>query len=422
METKEIKRGGFFIFLLGMMAYTFSYVGRMNFSACLNSMVGAGLFTMEFGGYISTAYMITYGSGQLLNGIFGRYLPSKPMVFGGLFGAGCMNLLMGIVGDKFAIMTVWALNGLFMSMLWAPIIKAFAEWIEEKDRKSYTVYLSVSIPLGTILSYLIPAICLKDGSYNSVFVISSGFLFFAAFVWLFGMVVLKKYTKYMDGIFSKRKQVLIEAVGTKLSLGSITFKYALFAVMIGVMFNGALKDALTAWVPSYICTTFSLSDSFSATISIIIPLVTVFGAFVAVRVDKKFFNNELHTSASMFFVSFVSILPIMLTSRIGGEIGGAITTLLLAVAISSMWGVNTMFLSIVPYRFADFGMASSVTGLLNAFAYFSSALCSSLYGIIANGGGWNTVVIVWILIAFVGASICTIGGFAWKKRLVSLPK
>ena len=136
MDQKTIKRNGFYVFLLGTMAYMFSYIGRMNYSACLNSMVEDGLFTTEFGGYISTAYMIVYGSGQMINGVFGRRLPSKYMVFFGLFGAGLMNVLMGLVENKFAIMAVWASNGLFMSMLWAPIIKAFAEWIEEKTEKN----------------------------------------------------------------------------------------------------------------------------------------------------------------------------------------------------------------------------------------------------------------------------------------------
>lgn len=420
MDQKYIKRNGFYVFLLGTMAYMFSYIGRMNYSACLNSMVSDGLITTEFGGYISTAYMLVYGSGQMINGLFGRKFSSKYMVFFGLLGAGTMNVLMGFVDNKYAIMTVWALNGLFMSMLWAPIIKAFAEWIEEKDRKKYAVCLSVSIPIGTMISYLIPAIYLDNSGWQTVFFICGGCLFFAATVWMIGMSAISKYIKYMTECFKKRQAEALSTVGDgkKVSLGSLIFGCALFLVMGGVVFNGSLKDALANWVPTYIVNTYELSDSYSATISMMIPMITVFGTFIASRIDKKIFDNELYTAAVMFLTATLSLVPVIFIAKLDGELGGIITTLLIAVAISSMWGANTMFLSMVPYRFADIGMASSVTGFLNCFAYFSSALCSSVYGVVAENSGWGTVSLVWVAMGLGGTLLCMFGGRVWKKRLI----
>ena len=422
MDQKYIKRGGFYVFLLGTMAYMFSYIGRMNYSACLNSMVNDGLFTTEFGGYISTAYMIVYGSGQMINGVFGRRFPSKYMVFFGLFGAGLMNVLMGLVGNRFAVMAVWAFNGLFMSMLWAPIIKAFAEWIEEKDRKKYAVRLSVSIPIGTIISYLIPAIYLDRASWRTVFFICGGCLFFASVVWIVGTSLIGKYIKHMTTLFKERQAEALETVGDekKVSLGSLIFGCALFIVMGGVVFNGSLKDALANWVPTYVVNTFGLSDSYSATISMIIPTITIFGTFIASKIDRRFFDNEVYTAATMFLTATLALVPVMFTAKIGGELGGLITTILIAIAISSMWGANTMFLSMVPYRFADVGMASAVTGFLNCFAYFSSALCSSIYGVVAENSGWSTVVSLWIAMGGGGLLLCALGGRLWKQRLQKL--
>ena len=420
MEQKYIKRNGFYVFLLGTMAYMFSYIGRMNYSACLNSMVGEGLFTTEFGGYISTAYMIVYGSGQMINGLFGRKFSSKYMVFFGLFGAGMMNVLMGLVDNKFAIMTVWALNGLFMSMLWAPIIKAFAEWIEEEDRKKYAVRLSVSIPIGTIISYLIPAISLDRSSWRTVFFICGGCLFFASVVWIVGTTLIGKYISSMTESFKSREAEALETVsdGKKVSLVSLIFGCALFVVMCGVMFNGSLKDALANWVPTYIVNTYGLSDSYSATISMIIPTITIFGTFIASKIDRKYFDNEIYTASVMFFTATVALLFVVFTKNIDGMVGGFVTTFLIAVAISAMWGANTMFLSMVPYRFANIGMASSVTGFLNCFAYFSSALCSSIYGVVAENSGWNTVSFVWVAMGLGGTLVCLFGGRVWKNKLV----
>ena len=122
----------------------------------------------------------------------------------------------------------------------------------------------------------------------------------------------------------------------------------------------------------------------------------------------------------MFLTATLTLVPVMFTAKIGDELGGLLTTILIAVAISSMWGANTMFLSMVPYRFANVGMASAVTGFLNCFAYFSSALCSSVYGIVAENSGWNTVVGLWIAMGGGGFLLCALGGKLWKTKLKNL--
>lgn len=221
----------------------------------------------------------------------------------------------------------------------------------------------------------------------------------------------------MTESFKKRQAETLETSGKKVSLGSLIFGEALFVVVIGVLFNGSLKDALANWVPTYIVGTYGLSDSYSAMISMIIPAVTVFGTFVASKIDRRFFDNEVYTSAVMFGTATLAIIPVMFTAKIEGALGGLVTTVLIAVAISAMWGANTMFLSMVPYRFADIGLASSVTGFLNCFAYFSSALCSSVYGTVAENSGWSTVVTLWIAMGACGTVLCVLGGKLWNKTL-----
>ena len=108
------------LFLYCFLAYTCSYLGRKNFSACIPAMIEEGFLTKTFGGTVNSAYMLIYGAGQILNGIVGTKIKPRFMIGTGLCGAGLCNLAMGFVPSAQIMPLIWAMNGLFHSMLWAP--------------------------------------------------------------------------------------------------------------------------------------------------------------------------------------------------------------------------------------------------------------------------------------------------------------
>ena len=105
------------LFLYCFLAYTCSYIGRKNFSACLPAMIEESFLTKTWGGTITTAYMLTYSIGQMLNGMIGSKIKPKFMIGIGLFGAAICNFSMGVVSTAMVMPVVWACNGFFHSML-----------------------------------------------------------------------------------------------------------------------------------------------------------------------------------------------------------------------------------------------------------------------------------------------------------------
>jgi OPA family glycerol-3-phosphate transporter-like MFS transporter len=89
--------------------------------------------------------------------------------------------------------------------------------------------------------------------------------------------------------------------------------------------------------------------------------------------------------------------------------------IMLALTTASMLGVNTMFLTFIPLNFSNVGRASSVTGFLDACSYLASAASGVTIGVITESYGWNTTVITWIAVAFLGALVSFLGINSWKK-------
>ena len=133
METKTAHRGARSIFLLCFLAYTVGYITRHHFETCISPMCADGILTDAFTGVILASFKIAYGAGQLVNGLLGTRISPKYMIATGLIGAGAANILAGCAPNATVLLICWILNGYFQSMLWAPIIRAFAEWMPDSN-------------------------------------------------------------------------------------------------------------------------------------------------------------------------------------------------------------------------------------------------------------------------------------------------
>ena len=115
------------LFGLCWMVYCTSYLGRLNYSSAMMLMINDNILTASQAGFISMIYFFAYGTGQLVNGILGDMINPKWMIFTGLAGSGIANIIMGICPYFYGMAFIWGINGYFQAMIWAPIIRIFAE-------------------------------------------------------------------------------------------------------------------------------------------------------------------------------------------------------------------------------------------------------------------------------------------------------
>lgn len=415
---KKLARAATSIFWLCFLAYSFSYIGRQNYSACLPAMIGDGTVTRLWGGYISTAYLIAYASGQLINGLLGSRVRPLYMIAIGLCGAGLCNIGMGLCHTPLLLLVIWLCNGLFQSMLWSPVVRVFTDYLDEDQRYRAGVNIAPAVPVGTVLAYLIPALLLERIGWRGVFLTSGGLLLLACAVWMLGNRCLRTRLSVMAERIRAARST--SHPGTPApggatrhtSLPAVLLASGLLPVLLCLACNGALKDAVNSWAPTFFRERFGLSESRAALVSVIIPVVSVSGAYVSTWINKRFLHNELYSSGMMFGIAVLCVGGIYLTR----ERGAVLCALFLAVSISAMWGANTMFLTMLPYHFAGLGLSSAVSGFLNASSYATSAVCTSLYGLAAEHAGWDTLIFIWFGIGLLGVVSCLTIGRLWGRR------
>ncbi len=400
------------LFALCFLAYTFSYFGRYNYSTCLASMTAQGLLDTAFGGIISSAYLIFYGAGQFINGRLGVRVSPKIMVAVGLLGSGCANILMGCSSYKYIFLAVWAANGFFNSMLWSPIIRVFTDWIIESRRERAGADISLTIPIGMTASYLIASLMLKVSNWRGVFLTCGALLCIGGLIWILGVSGLKSYIKMMSDKNAAEVRANIGDGGKKPSFTlKIFFATGVALIAIVALFNGSLKDAVLSWAPTYLKDTYAFTDSAASLVSSLLPLFSVAGPYIAVFIDKRFLKNEVATAGVVFAAAAISLAGVVLLK------GRAplFAVVLLAFSMCCMWGVNTMILTFVPYRFSRLGISSAVTGTLNCTAYIAASSCTVLYGSMAKAQNWSMTVLLWTGFAIAGAAVCFIIAKPWRK-------
>ena len=180
----------------------------------------------------------------------------------------------------------------------------------------------------------------------------------------------------------------------------------LICIMLAIIFQGALRDGVITWVPTYLVDTFGLNTSLSIFSSVVLPLFNIASYWLVSVIYRRWLRNELAFSAMLFGGSALAALILGLLP-IRGPLAAVVT------ACSN--GVNLLLICMVPARLARFGRASTVSGTLNTCTHLGSAL--SAYGIaaLAERCGWQMTILSWALMAVAGLTACVAGMRRWKS-------
>lgn len=420
------KRRIILFFLLCFLAYFSTYLGRLNYSASLVQMIAEEGFEKGTAGIIGTGFFIAYGIGQLVSGFLGEYLNGKRMVFAGLFISAVLNALMAFSHSIGTMSVIWCMNGMAQALIWSPLLKMICDMVDDHVAAKICLYINFSVPLGTFFSYLLSAVCLKWFGWRMAFLMPAVLILFSAFLWLYGIT---KKTPY-DQAYLKCHRSVRQIYKRKGKVKSPEFKQQIaseicwigksgvFILMIALFVQGALKDGVTTWVPTYLQEVYKTETAFAVIGTTLLPLCNLMGVSLASVVNKITGYHEIG-AASFFFgicIMSLSVLYFWNDCRVTASL------ILLAIATTSMTGVNTMLIGVLPSRFGAVGRASVISGILNSVVYLGCAVSTYGIGALSEYFGWNFTFLIWLIAAVIAMGICLGLIKKWSVFLENLGK
>ena len=398
-----------FLTLLCAAVYFVSYVSRINLGAVLVEVVNSGFADKKIAALALTVCSITYGAGQLISGYLGDKFKPQNIIFVGFFITAAMNILVGTLSQGALLVGIWAINGFAQALMWPPLVKILSAKLEAEAYKKAVVKVSWGSSLGTIAVYLLAPVIIKFFTIKLVFIISGALAVIMAFIWKFIYEKHKPFTSDIDlgkvAVSTKDEEQKNDA---KFNGFVITL---LLSVMLAIVLQGALRDGVTNWTPSYISDIFKLDSSVSILTGVILPVFSILSFSVTSFINRKLIKNEILCAGAVFGIGAISATLLVLL----GDKSVVLSLVLLAVLVGCMHGVNLILVCMVPACFSRFGKVSFISGLINSSTYVGAA--SSTYGIavFTDAFGWTKTIVLWSVVAFVGALICVLLGGKWNK-------
>lgn len=402
-QTLSNKEANFLIFLCWA-AYTSAYVARLNYNASMVEILAQLGTTKEAAGIVSSFFFFAYGAGQLVNGLLSKRYNTKISVTIALVASCLINFGMTFCNGIDAMKYLWFLNGVFQSILWSSLIKTLSDNLADNKLSKAVMVMSTTVASGTFTAYGLAALfSALDMKWTSIFYVASAVVGVVAVVWFFGMTSIKKSNNETAEIKTTEKK--------KLSL-TPAFVFSIIVILISAVANGFIKDGITTWVPSILKEEFGVPSSLSIIITLLLPVLSIFGASL-VKVLHKKQKNENALNGIFYFASTVLAGLIILTLNLKSV---PLTLALFGGTACLMAAINNVITSVVPLYSRDKIDSGLSAGLLNTFCYVGSTLATSLLGRIADTKGWNDVFICIICFAGVAFAVCMISLVFTRKK------
>ena len=414
---KKIASNGLTVLFIAAcwMAYSFSYIGRLNFSASMADMTSSGVLLKSQAGAVTTGFFICYGCGQFLSGMLGDRINPRYLVFAGLVCSSLINFGIAMGPPLWFMIVLWSLNGFAQSLLWAPICKIVSYRVSSTRRQKACTALATTMAGGTLMAYILSAVLINAFGWKAAFISGSSATLLAAVVWI---TVTTKIEHEADknGIVEEievkheeeGEEVPHEEIPTGLWQLLCVSGLTILALVGGV--QGVLKDCMSTWVPTFIEDMFNMGSVISILTGAFLPIFGFFGPIFTNKLMMKT-RDELSSLFILFLISSGCLAMLALF----GRFSIAISIVALALTYACSLGQNMILIGTLPMYFSKLGKVSTITGTMNALCYVTTAAVSWIVGVLVDRTGWTIVMAGWFVLSALAAVGTLFATRRWNK-------
>ena len=400
------------LIVLCALAYFVAYIGRLSYSAniamvCKYYTVNNVLIDNAKAGLVGTCLFSTYGAGQIINGLLCKKYNAKYSIFIGLFGSALMNFLVALTprNQFYNICVFWLINGFLQSILWSSIIKTLNQTLPKKMLKVAVLVMSFPVTLGTFSTYGISALfSALNITFKAVFIVASVVLTVVAVVWFLFLDKIKTGCIENNDEEESAENPVNEKANSTNTLNSKTFIYMFCLLAVFAVANNFIKDGITTWMPKILEDKYSLGQSLSTFLTLFLPLVSVFGATIAILIHSKLKGIVL-TCGALYGVSALLIMAVVIFLNLPVWIITLVCFMLVSMCMS---GVNNVLTALFPISCPKTYNVGLVAGVIDGFCYLGSAITTYALGSVSESLGWNAVFGILLIVCAIMFLICII--------------
>ena len=381
------------------LVYFTSYVTRLNLSAIVQEVINSTGYSKTSFSFVLVALSITYGVGQVVNGIIGDKVKPQLVILIGLTFATITNFIFPFFSFSITILTIlWAINGFAQAMMWPPLVRIMVNTFDEETYNKVVIKVINSAYVGTILIYLVSPLIISILNWKFVFFFSSICGVLALIIWSITynkINITTQEEKEINKSFSFPKEALFPIV----------------FIIVAIILQGMLREGITTWTPSYLVEIFNYSEETSIFFTVALAILSIVATLIVGYIYRKFINNEVMLAALVFSLGVILLFVLYFTY----DLNSILSISLIAIVMGCIHGVNLCLISFVPKRFKKYGNISTISGVINSFTYVGAALSTYGIALLIENAGWEFTILSWLIIALIGTLMVIIPFKPWKK-------
>lgn len=382
-----------------VVAYLVVYLARNILSALTPGMLETGNFTMEYISTISTANMLCYAVGQLVNGVIGNKVKGSYMIAMGLICGGLCSIGFSFSNTLWLSALLYGASGFFWSMLYAPMVRLIAENVSSRHAPRCTIFLTIASFLGSPLAGVLALLF----QWKAAFIASGSLQIIIGIGTMVMLMVLEKKGLFVNTLRAAEKA---GEGGVRVLLKRRIVRFSLVSMITGIV-----KNTVVFWIPTYFNQYLGFSEELAVTVYSIVTLMMAVAPALNLSVYEKVMKQNIsRTVVAMFGVGALAFCMMALVKN------PIVNVPFLVLALIANGGAATMLWNVYCPSLKDTGMVSGATGFLDFLSYMASAGANILFPNMVDWIGWGGLIAVW-------CGLLIVGGVAyfpliWKKNSV----
>jgi len=408
------------IFLILWITYASFYIGRVNISVALPGIMAEFGWTKADVGAIGTALFWAYAIGQFINGQLGDKFGSRVLITVGLTVSALMNLLFGFSQALGVMIIIWAVNGYFQSMGWAPTVKTLANWFPPRMRGKLSGRLGTSYILGGAISVALAGFITARFGWRATFFVPVVILLVSAIHWYLrarnspesaGLPTLEELEGEATPTEGKEISSEDKYLGLRYTLKQSLGNRVVWIMGFGLFFVNIVRYGFLTWAPTYLFETQKAGIDKAAYSSLIFPLAGAVGAIFAGWATDRWFQSRRAPVAGIFL--FMTGIAAWGYRAIDLENQWFLGLITLAAIGFFVFGAHVLIVAAAPMDFGTRKAASSATGFIDGLGYLGAGLQGIVTGLLVDRWGWSAGFAFWIACAFLAAGVMIL---LWKYK------
>jgi sugar phosphate permease len=346
----------------------------------------AGLSKEEIG-LVLGGLKLAYGVGQLVNGQLAERVSPRVLLACGMLGSAALNVAFGLGTGLYFYLFVWAANGYFQALGWAPCMRVAANWFPVGLRGRAIGVIGTGYSVTGGLTWVVAGLAAERLGWRGALYVPAA-LFTAVAVYT--LIGLRERPEASAAVAGPSPPVARQPWLPALLVTVRNRRLWLLALALALI--DACRYGFVDWGIRHVMEVQGGGVGKNALKYAVVPLAGAFGALAGGVLSDRVFGGRRITA-----IAALALLLALAALGYHAAVESSVVLSLLALATVgfTIAGAQTLLVGSAPIDLARGGKPAAAVGFVNMFGYLGAFTQDQVTPYLITRSGWPAAVWFW---------------------------